>query len=364
SLSAGLTLAALPAALTAALPAGITVSAVSTTPVAVSPIAPAAGSPVHKTPEPAVGTPPTTPAPSTTIKGLTTSIAATTNMGNNSPIHQSMGKWSPHLSGVSGTPGTPPRPGVGSGPTPGAGTPPRPTHSGPPVTPSPPPPYRSSPLPITPGGPGAPLCSTAPSSMAPIGPPTTTTTHSPGYPAYRPPPELFAAHPAFPGYAPPGRHSPSPHGVPSRHPAHLPPGHTLSRMPTNYGPPPLTSGPGPGQSPYSSRGIPSHPGVLRGPQHDLYRPSPGGLPGHGSPSHPGHPHLVMKPGYPGLEPLPYSGSPGPSPLGLHLGSQGSPAHQSPNEDSKDETLPLGKGPGEFSSGLMSYFSSQRDDDIE
>nr|XP_045592211.1 uncharacterized protein LOC123754093 [Procambarus clarkii] len=366
SLPAALTIASLPAALTiASLPSSITIAAIpAALPVTAAPVAPAAASsPAHKTPEHVVGTPPTTPAPSTASKSLPANITAATNMGNNSPVHQPMGKWSPHLS-MSGAPGTPPRPSVGSGPTAGAGTPPRPTLSGPPVTPSPPPPYRSSPLPITPGGPGASPCSTAPSSMAPVGPPITTSIHSPGYPAYRPPPELFAAHPAFPGYAPPGRHSPSPHGVPPHHPSHIQPGHSLSRMPTNYGPPPLTSGPGPGQGPYSSRGIPSHPGVLRGPPHDLYRSSPSGLPGHGSPSHPGHPHLVMKSGYPGLEPLPYSGSPGPSPLGLHQGSQGSPAHHSPSDDSKEETHPTGKGPGEFSSGLMSYFSSQRDDDIE
>lgn len=73
----------------------------------------------------------------------------------------------------------------------------------------------------------------------------------------------------------------------------------------------------------------------------------------------------MKSSYPGLEPLPYAGSPGPSPgpIGLHQGAQGSPARQSPSDDSKDESL-SSKGPGEFSSGLMSYFSSQRDDDVE
>ncbi|XP_071537316.1 uncharacterized protein [Panulirus ornatus] len=343
------------------LPIMSSVSVVPVTPVVTT--APAASSPAHNTPEPVVSTPPTTPAPIANNKGISVSIAAT-NVGSSSPVHQPVGKWSPHVSGVSGTPGTPPRPSVGSGPAPGAGTPPRPGLSGPSVTASPPPPYRSSPLPVTPGGPGAPPSCTAPSSLPPVVPPTTTSTHSPSYPPYRPPPEHFPAHPAFPGYAPPGRHSPSPHGVPPRHPAHLPPGHSLPRMPSNYGPPPLTSAPGPGQGPYASRGVPPHPGVLRGPPHDLYRPPLSGLPGHGSPSHPGHPHLVMKPGYPGLEPLPYPSSPGPSPISLHQGSQGSPAHHSPSEDSKDETHPTGKGPGEFSSGLMSYFSSQRDDDIE
>lgn len=327
----------------------------------------AAESPSHNTPESVAGTPPTTPAPAAAAapaapptapsKGLSSTITPVGNVGSSSPIHQPVGKWSPHLSGVGGTPSTPPR----SGGAPGAATPPRPGLPAAPVTASPPPPYRSSPLPMNQGGPGLPPCSSAPSSIPPGGPPPTTSSLSQVYAPYRPPPEHFPAHPAFPGYAPPGRHSPSPH-TPSRHPAHLPPGHALPRMPPNYGPPPLTSVPG--QGPYPSRGIPSHPGVLRGPPHDLYRAAPGSLPGHGSPSHPGHPHLIMKPGYPGLEPLPYSGSPGPSPLSLHQSSQGSPAHHSPSEDSKEETLPSGKGPGEFSSGLMSYFSSQRDDDIE
>lgn len=336
-------------------------SAAISSPVRAVPTPPApahivsADSPSHNTPEPAAGTPPTTPAPAAPTKGL--SITPVSNVGNSSPIHQPVGKWSPHLSGVGGTPSTPPR----SGGAPGAATPPRPGLPAAPVTASPPPPYRSSPLPMTQGGPGLPPCSSAPSNIPPSGPPPTTSTLSQVYAPYRPPPEHFPAHPAFPGYAPPGRHSPSPH-TPSRHPAHLPPGHTLPRMPPNYGPPPLTSVPG--QGPYPSRGIPSHPGVLRGPPHDLYRAAPGSLPGHGSPSHPGHPHLIMKPGYPGLEPLPYAGSPGPSPLSLHQSSQGSPAHHSPSEDSKEETHPSGKGPGEFSSGLMSYFSSQRDDDIE
>ena len=317
-----------------------------------------ADSPSHKTSEPAAGTPPNTPAPTATIKGLPATVtSAAANIGSSSPIHQPVGKWSPHLPGVGGTPSTPPR----SGGAPGAATPPRPGHPAAPVTASPPPPYRSSPLPMTQGGTALPPGSSAPSSITPGGPPPTTSALSQVYAPYRPPPEHFPAHPAFPGYAPPGRHSPSPHTT-SRHPAHLPPGHPLPRMPPNYGPPPLTSVPG--QGPYPSRGISSHPGVLRGPPHDLYRAPPGSLPGHGSPSHPGHPHLIMKPGYPGLEPLPYSGSPGPSPLSLHQGSQGSPAHHSASEDSKEETHPSGKGPGEFSSGLMSYFSSQRDDDIE
>ncbi|XP_037778930.1 remodeling and spacing factor 1-like isoform X2 [Penaeus monodon] len=341
------------------------------------PAAPAAASPIHHTPEPvASGTPPpTNPATLQTNTALPTTIAvsanivaaamgsnaAPVNLGNNSPGHQQpLGKWSPHLSGVSGAPGTPPRSGMG--PSPGAGTPPTlPGLSGAPVTASPPPPYRSSPLPLTPSGPGLPPGSTAPSNMPPVGPPTSTVVHSPGYPPYRPS-EHFPAHPAFSGYPPPGRHSPNPHGVPSRHPAHLPPGHSLPRMSAGaYAPPPHPSGPGP----YPPRGVPPHPGVLRGPPHDLYRPPPSGHPGHGSPSHPGHPHLVMKSSYPGLEPLPYAGSPGPSPgpIGLHQGAQGSPARQSPSDDSKDESL-SSKGPGEFSSGLMSYFSSQRDDDVE
>ncbi|KAK7072938.1 hypothetical protein SK128_014055 [Halocaridina rubra] len=366
----------------ASLPSTTTLASKTTTPPQPTPSAApppvtsatfvtATASPAHRTLEPSLSSSPV--APVSTAKGMPASVVTASNIGNNSPGHQPpIGKWSPHLPGVtitnvsvSNTPGTPPRPNVGSAP--GSGTPPRPALSGSTVTASPPPPYRSSPLPMTPVGRGAPPVSTAPSSLPPVGPPNASSPHSAPYPPYRPPPdhyqphpakERFPSHPAFADYAP-GRHSPNPHGVPPRHPSHIPSGHSLPHMPAGYGPP------GPGS--YPPGGVPPpHAGVLRGPPHDLYRPPHSAHPSHGSPSHPGHPHLVMKPGYHGIEPLPYAGSPGPSPgaIGMHQGSQDSPAHHSPNEDSKDGSLPASKAPGEFSSGLMSYFSSQRDDDVE
>ena len=303
-------------------------------------------------------------AKSAANKSLIGSISIATNLvssrGGSPGPQQPVNKWSHLGSG----PGTPPRAGLGPRP----GTPPRPMMSGHGVSASPPP-YRGSPLPINHGAPGSPH-TTGPSTVHQSHPPPPTTSHPPNYPPYHP--ERFPPHPAFAGY-PSGNHSPNSHnGGPPRHPIRLPPG---------------------APHPYSHGNFPpGHPGVLRGPPHEMYRVPP--PQGRGSPNHPGsHPHLVMKPGYPQgpeshkvlesrvpaidqriggtesqgsesrrgvLEPLPYASSPGSTgSAGASTGRHDSPVHP-PTENKDDES----GATGEFSSGLMSYFSSQREDDDE
>ncbi|KAA0203207.1 hypothetical protein HAZT_HAZT007131 [Hyalella azteca] len=165
-------------------------------------------------------------------------------------------------------------------------------------------------------------------------------------------PEHFPGHSSFPGYPPrlhgPARHPPPLHAAPGRAP--LPPSMYPGVPHGAY--PPLQS--------------PHHPGVLRGP-HDLYKPPP--HPSHSSPSHHSpHPQLMMK-SYPGMEHLNYPGSPGrlhsphesPTPSSPLVGGEGS-------EELERVGPPLKRPdrvePSEFSSGLMSYFSSQREEDME
>lgn len=177
-----------------------------------------------------------------------------------------------------------------------------------------------------------------------------------GSPYTRFPPDHYPGHPSFGGYPPrlhpPSRHPPPLHaGAGGRPP--LPPG--------VYGAIPHGAYP-PMQSPH-------HPGVLRGPPHDLYKPPPPPhAGGHSSPSH--HPQLLsaMK-GYPGMEHLNYPGSPGRHHSPHQSPIPGSPSVGDAGEDPERHPPPNVKRsdraePGEFSSGLLSYFSSQREDDME
>lgn len=202
---------------------------------------------------------------------------------------------------------------------------------------------------------------TAPSTP-PHSTPPSTTTHSAkshpsssiatslGSPYGHFAPEHYPGHPSFGGY-PPRLHGPS-----SRHPPSLHPGQGGPLPPGMYGSP---------MAPHP--GYPPHPGVLRGP-HDLYRPSPP-HPGHSSPNHPPA-HLLMK-GYPGMEPLGggYPGSPSSRHQSPHHESQGPGSPSVGRDEERDVQLPAviakkAADSGAFSSGLLSYFSSQREDDIE
>ena len=181
---------------------------------------------------------------------------------------------------------------------------------------------------------------------------TTTSGSKPSHPSPYPHfPDHYSGHPSFGGY-PPRMHGPHSRHPPPLHASQggaLPPGMYGSPMPPHPGYPP-----------------PHHPGVLRGPH--MYRPSPP-HPGHSSsPNHPAA-HLMMKGGYPGMEPVPAGGYPG-SPHESH-----SPGSPSVTEDDRDRQPPppppqhpnapsKATEPGEFSSGLLSYFSSQREDDME
>lgn len=267
-----------------------------------------------------------------------TAISGGAGTGNNASTGSPgplppVGKWSPHVIGSSNS---------------GSATPPRPGAT--PVNSSPPPPYRSSPIPVTISGSSTPLSTVAHRGTPPNLPSQTTSTPT-SYSPYQSP-EHFGSHPAFPsGFHPGSSHSPGPHGNQPRH--SLLPSHPVYGTPVTH--------------PNYHQGLsPHHPSVLRGPPHDLYRhSSPSSV---GSPSHAAaHARSVLlKQAYAGLEPLPYAGSPQGTPIDATRHNSPGPPINEAKEDQQQQTLPskrLVEG-GEFSSGLMSYFSSQRDENVE
>ena len=241
------------------------------------------------------------------------------------PKAASTHKWLPPLSGHQSPTSTPPPP-YGSMPPLRHAGPYPPPHDKPPrgvapeisksssKSPSSAPPKSSSHPTSSPIGPGgSPHSATSspshssPSVTAAARPMPSSTT--PSYPPQYADP--YMRHPAYPPYPP--------RGPPSRHP------------------PPLHSGI------YGGQHMPPHPSSYhQPPPHHLYRPT----------------HPFMK-GYPhGVEALRYPGDGSPR----HLSPHQSPLRSSPSGEERGHRKE--SQPGEFSSGLLSYFSSQREGDEE